>query len=546
MSNDLLSLSDLDPDDVQQQEDELKQLLLAEDPEFDLDNSVIYQMVIRPAALFSVLNRDYMDRLRRSMSLKAIEEDPTLADNDIVDGVLSNYRLTRGEGSTAAGSVVVVISTFVTTSVPAGTVFTFEGKTFTVDDSYTGVTDSENVLDNTYRLITQRQDGNYSFIIDVTADDVGSEYRVDVNSPMSMSPTPANYVYSYAYEDFVGGTNVETNQELLDELQYGMSMRTVGGRTHTIALLGNQGFSFEDISIIGFGDSEMLRDRHIAFGASTGGKADVYPRTLDKTQQLTFTKPAAIIDLADKILQMSFTRDDFPGFYTIDRILPRGSDSVSGSLEIVNEIRSLDLTGDGFIPDIDNLVEGGFSRFQAAVVQFKDPDLDVTGLVINDTVDYVAYVSGLPSIGLIQDFLSERGTADPCADYLVRAPIPCFVSLTIVVRKRDGNPDIDTDSMRESVVNVINDQKFASGHLAVSSVVDVCHNYLSDGDTIDLPITLFGSILLPAGGTIDISSTDALYIPDRPGDAVTSRTTAFFIKSENVAIDVETVDVPPV
>jgi len=186
------TINDLSPADIVQAEQFLTTWIQEEYPSMDLsEGRVLRDLLIRPAALFHVLNATDMDNLRRSMSLKAIEEDPTLADDDIVDGILSNYRVTRDAGAKSSGYVSIIISSLRTTTVPAGTVFTSGTLTFVTTSPYIGVTTSAAVVTAQEKLITARTDGTYVFTIPAEASAIGADYNIRMGTRFTVSPSPA-------------------------------------------------------------------------------------------------------------------------------------------------------------------------------------------------------------------------------------------------------------------------------------------------------------------------------------------------------------------
>ena len=114
---------------------------LAPVPFDDPNPSIIDKLIVSP------------DRLRRSMSLKAIGEDPALADADTVDDVLSNYGITRLDGNAATGEMTIVVSTDVSTVIPLGQVFVGNGVEFVTTDAYIGRPSTSSVIVDTERLL---------------------------------------------------------------------------------------------------------------------------------------------------------------------------------------------------------------------------------------------------------------------------------------------------------------------------------------------------------------------------------------------------------
>jgi len=187
------SITNLDSDKIATVEDRLVQLLQEKFPNLDLNKGrVLRDVLVRPAAILqTVLNED-LDILRRSMSLAEVDVDPTIADTDTVDNILSNFLLTRKVGTKTTGQVTLVVDLNVTTIVVSGTTFTApDGNIFAADSTFTGVTDVSLVLGSTDRLLVVRDDGKYTFTIEVTAASDGA-LQVDKDTRFVISPrTPA-------------------------------------------------------------------------------------------------------------------------------------------------------------------------------------------------------------------------------------------------------------------------------------------------------------------------------------------------------------------
>jgi len=544
-----LNPADLDQEAVAQAEETLASWLQTEYPSMDLTQGrVLRDLLIRPAAIFHVMNQTDVNRLRQSMSLLAIEQDPTLADDTIVDGIMSNYGIARDPGSKAAGQAVIVIPNLLTTYVAPGTVFAYGSLNFVTAGPFVGVTTVDAVIDPAVqRLITLRRDRTYMFVVDVVAQGTGSEYWVRKDTAFdSVSPTPTGLVTAYAYADFSAGTDAQTNEDLVNEVKNGVAAKVFSGRAQIEALLLKTLPAIAAISIIGFGDAEMVRDRHNIFAISTGGKADLYVRTQAVPQTVRLVKTAVLVDLPTKTWQVTLARDDAPGFYDIDSILPTDAPEGTGSLEIGSETRGLDLSApnDEFVPDIDSLTEGGFSRYQTDVVRFVDPDTD--GSVA--AKDYAVYVRYMPNLVALQDLAVSRDNRNPQADYLVRAPVPGFCTMNITVRHLPSVEAPDGDDIKLAVADRVNRLGFGLGKVSASVVFDAIYDIIGHGPSVMAvsPLDMFCRIVKPAGGVIDLRSANELVAPFLPAEGVTSRTVAFYLDPDDVDVVVEQVDSLPV
>lgn len=545
------SITELDPAVVAQNEVFLVTFLQEQYPSLDLsEGRVLRNLLIRPAAQFYTLNQTNITNLQDSMSIVAIEANPALADPSYVDAVLSNYRITRFPGALSTGQITIVIQNLITTPVQAGTVFTANGYTYTALQSYVGVTDSAAITSGQQFLIVKRNDGLYAFTIPVTATAVGTLYNAKQGTRFTSVPTIAGVVDLFATADFAGGLDQETNQDLVDRFKLALSPAVFSGRANINSLMTSLFPGLQATSIIGYGDPEMLRDRHNLFGIATGGKADIYARTAMLPVGVDLTKVATLVDKTNQIWQFSIGRDEAPGFYTISSILPLNSTPDQGGFEIVSDTRGLDLTStdDAFVPQIANLVEGAYSRYQTAVVQFIDPDTDTSGLTANTSQQsYQVTVLAMPNIADLQDLAVNRGRRNPQADYLVRAPVPAFSQVNLTVLYADPAPAPDVNAIKTAVVNRVSGLNFLMGQLPASVIYQAVQEAIAGtGTMVQAPIDMIVSIRKPGGDSIRARSADEIVIPDLPAEDVTSRTTIFYMGIGDVGVTVRKIPALPV
>lgn len=545
-----VTIDQLSETSIQDAETYLVAFLQEQYPSMDLSNGrVLRDLLIRPAAIFHALNETNMDRLRQSMSILAIEADPTLADDDIVDGVFSNYRIERGAGTTSTGVVTIVISTLLTTSIPQGTIFTSNGLEFVTAQPYIGVTTADAVVSTSDRLITARNDGTYSFTVPVVAAAAGSEYELKLGTRFSVSPSPANFIDASAAIDFSIGAAPETNAEMVKKFEAALSPKVLSGRTHIDSMVLDLVPGRKETSEIGLGDAEMIRDRHTIFKTSQGGKADIYARLQSLPQVIKVTKTATLISKDTNTWQLTLLRDDAPGFYAVQGILPEGAASDQNSFVISSEVRSLDLSTDGtYVPFIANLTEGAYSRYQTSILQFVDTVTDVTTLIENSsTQDYDVYVSYMPSIATVQDAFNVRATRNPQADYLVRAPIPAFLTVSLTIRYTNDDDVPNAAAIQQAVAARVNALNFSAGRLSASVIHDAAHSVLT-GPNVNVvsPVDMRCTILRPDGTTVNLRSSNEIVIPDSPTACTTLRTTAFYLEESGVDVTVVKASTLPV
>lgn len=545
------TIDQLDPVAVAAAESFLVTFLKEQFPDMDLtEGRVLLNLLIRPAALFRVLNQTDITNLRESMSLLAIQQNPAIADQATVDAVLSNYRVTRNPGSFSIGQITIIIQNLLTTPINQGTIFTANGLTYTNALSFVGVTTQAAVVSNQQRLIVPRNDGTFAFTIDVTATAVGQAYNAKRATQFAVNPAPPGIIEAVAAQDFINGTNQETNQELIDRFNLGISPAVFSGRVNIESLLLSKFPNITAQSIVGFGDEEMLRDRHNIFQVSTGGKADLYVRTQALPVSITIQKTATLVDKVNQVWQISISRDDYPGFYTIDAVLPLGSDVTQDSLQITAETRGLDLTPDenDFVPDIKNIVEGAYSRYQTSVFQFIDPNVDTSSLIVNQsTRDYLVFITGMPNIKELQLLASDRSTRNPQADYLVRAPIPIFSSVTLQVLYVNDADAPDAAKIKQAVSAAVNGLGFELGKLPASIIFKAVHGAIAAaGVLVTSPLDILASLRSPDGTILQFRDPNEIDVPDLPMSEITSRTAVFYMDLNGVDVAIQKVPALPV
>jgi hypothetical protein len=542
MATKLTKFDELDISKVQESLEEITARIQEAHPTLDVKRGVFHDLVAYLNAALATLNQTNVDRYLSARSLKAIEDNPLLADDDTVDHVLSNFRLNREPGGVATGSVTLVISESLPFVFPVNSTFEADGKIFRATAAFASKTDPELVSGDSDRLLVVGSDGNFSWTVDVVAEVAGPEYNLKKGSLIVPDALPASYVTSYVTSDFIGGSETETNTELLGRLQEGLATKGLSNRVNMLAMLRDiSAFSrVSASSIIGYGDSEMLRDQHTIWPMSLGGRVDWYIRSQDSIVRSDLLREATLIEKTNGdrgTWQFSLSKDDVPGFYEVRDIrLPGTEDALSG-FDISQETRSMDLTGDGFIPDIETISEGAYSAFQAAIVQFEDTSTDTSGMTIGDKQEYDTEIWGLPLIGDIQTHVASRDVRNYGGDILVKAPVPCFVQLSFTITKRATEDSPVISDIKDALMKEVAEVGFI-GRLYSSQLHDVIHGYLNNDANVS-NIDMFGRIRYPDGTMKFLRSYELLEVPSEADKMVTAKTVQFFVESEDISISVE-------
>lgn len=540
----LQPLDNLDSDLVAQNLSEATQRVQESNPDIDVRLGVFHNLVLYFSAALAAQRQQWINDYLRARSLQDLLADATLIDSDLVDAVASNFRITRQAGSAATGTVTVVLDDSTTVVLAAGSELQSGDRTFTSAATYTAKADADQVIAADDRLLRALPDGNFAFDITVTATATGNAGNLAKNTTLVPENPPLGFVTAYAATSFTGGADEESDATLLDQLQNGIAARTVSNRVNMAAFLrGVSTFSrVTATSIVGYGDPEMLRDQHGLWPVSGGGRIDWYVRTQEQIHTVGLTKTAKLVEKTEDgygIWQFGIHRSEAPGFYEITNIRPEGATVTSGGYEITTLTRSLDLTVDAnaySAPDVANVTEGAFSRFQAAVVKFKDTQVITADLSIGAARTYDLDATSMPLIADIQDTVSARDYAGVGADILVRAPVPCFVQLTLEVFRPRRGVAPDTAALQTALAAAANQTGF-TGKLYAQTLTAAVRDLLPAGATLG-NLDMLGRLCYPDDTITYLRSTEVLTIPDDPAKTVSKRTVQFFAATADISINV--------
>jgi len=517
-------------------------------PDLDLNpSSVLFQLLIKPAAIYYTLNKQYIENAVGSNSLNQIEADPTIADDSAVDNVLSNYLITRATGLKASGQIRLILTASKYTPITTNVEFVANGVTYKPTRAYEGVTSSDQIVTGNEELIVALNT-KFSFTIDVEATTAGIAGNIKKGSTFTSTLNNANVEQVIATEDFDNGKDDETNAELIDRLKLGISTANMGSRISIEALVKNNFPYTTDVSVIGANDPEMLRDQHNALGISSFGKADIYTRTRSVPVETQITKDATL--QSTNTWSVTFTRDECPAAYRITSINNTNDVEGTTSLDLVSTLRVKDISdisGLDIYPEMTN-AEFAFTRYQSLVIVFSG---DSEGYEVGDTKEFDFTYLAMPQIADINDYVLSRSVRHPCSDCLVKAPIPCLVGLSLTIVKGIGEVDPDIDVIKTALCSYINGVDFQTGVVSTDAILSVVKKYIGRRSRVRLPLDLRGEVILPItysenNDSYWIFDNHELKLPAINGYMLSNRTVSFFGLVRNIEINIERSDKLPV
>lgn len=547
MTIELGDLTTLTQEEVDARRAILTQRLQDAFPNQDYRRGVLGDLLLENQSVVAADFDRTMERMKAAQSLLAVTNDPTLADPDTVDHILSNWNLPRIPGTAASGLVAIVLDSAASATVGAGSIFEANGVVFQTEASYAARLTQSAVITDTDRLLQPVGDGTYFFTVPVVATTPGTAGMLRRGTTMATELPISQLLRVYAHNDFSGGFDTEDNEALLARLRNGAAMATWGGRENIDAMI-HRADAFPtalQLSIVGNGDPEMFRDQVSIFPISMGGKCDMYVRTQELPGLTSITKTCTLVEKTEAggIWQFSIAVDEVPAFYNVAQIIKDVSQIETAGYEIVSDSRSyLTETGD---PAITDSLHAVYSGYQTATIRFLDTDTSVTDLVNGEsTADYILAVRGMPQILDIQDYVMARKRGPTMGDVLVKAPIPCDVSLNITIAKHPNQTAPDIAAIQNAVAKSINTAGFV-GKLTVASIADVVHGYLSAGMAATF-IQISGFILAPTGERFVLRSQSVVTIPDKPTALVTGRTTVFIADPQDIVVTITTLGTPEI
>ncbi len=486
--------------------------------------SVLNELVIKLAASVQNQLKNDITELGQANSIAAALASEEDTYSKIIDAIASNYSISRNTGRKSSGTIKVTMATTGTYVIPAGFKFIQTSINLNYVTTSTIKTVKANAGDvlNAGEVMLQTDGRIFYFILSVEAENVGSNYQLTNGTKLGLA-TGSNltsFVSAAAYGNFSAGVSTETDKELITRLKLGLNSRTLGSQTSIQTKLQETFAGFRTASVVGATDVEMTRAKNNIFGFPTFGMADVYVRTASTIETVKVNLLGTKVDTNTwKIIIPSSV---VPGFYQIVGIIPTGA-QVSGTLEITSHAYGYEYPTSTKINNLYTIKEARFTKYQTLVIEFNYE----SALSLNEELFEISF-NRQPNIKEIQDmFLSDEERV-ACADYLVKAVIPCSVSINLRLIKKSALDSIPVESIKKDIFNYINSLDVGAV-VSASSIIDICHNYSIK--RVDLPVKMDGVILIP-NETEDtlytFTSEDTLEIPYLAEHGISNKNTAFF------------------
>lgn len=498
-------------------------------------------VVVEPSAFAYAYIQARMSKQDSANSLAAIQADPTLADDEFVDKLLSNYYTSRQNATVSFGNLLVSVSSAAVLSIGSGARFVAGSYTYQTTQAFRVYRSDQRTEDqaNGILVFTERTDGNYEFLLPVQSVDTGSTTvlaRGTVVTPSSQIP---NLVSAQAAEDFLGGLDASTNADLVSLAADGITPRIFAGYRHIESTFQTQ-FSGTLVRTIGSDNAVMHRSRDNILGITSGGMADVYVRTTGYVVEETLRVTASLTpeNRGARKWRLSYS---LPGAYRVERVREAQSVNLLSGIQPQSDqsrwresIYAQPPTT-GLIPRLRD-EDAFFSAHQLRVLEFVDDTIDYDELfngVASDTIiarQYDIDVSTMPSLEALDVFARDEDNADPGMDLLVRAAIPVLVSCNVIVRGV-----IDETPAKDAIVTAILSLDAGSEVIPASLVYNAIQPYVTGSvSTVYYSASILGKDLT----RLLLSKRLELEIPYRPDIGITSETAMFMTRVANITFEV--------
>jgi hypothetical protein len=528
-------------------------------PSLDLSpGTALRDLVVRMYAHLETRVQEQLDLALVSSSLLEISKNPNATDDVQLERLLSNYNVTRSQGSTAAGKLRLFLSAADSTIINANTEIYINDVLFNPTESFLLLPASLYTGAPGQRLITP-SGATFTSVIDLVAANSGSNGNVRTGALMaSITPTPNVLISGKVDSDFTGGADADDNEVLLAKMRTGVVGKVFGGREHIKAKLKSQFSGIVDVGCVGFMDSEMRRD--LVNGVHMGGAVDLFVKSASYPSRIQeqLVPQFVSFDSINKqgTFEITLNVNQASGMYSVESI--KAILNQAGSYEIVSDNRvftALDrhqVSAEAVAP---------FSAFQMATIRFVVPfegmllawnssqpapsfdsfSANVNTYIQNQATEqyfkyFVEYLK-MPNLEEIQAYIDLASEKSLSADMLVHAPIPVMCSVQLRLLKKTGAADIDMNKLKSAIVSKFNSYGFGEA-IQGSALIHTAYENLPDGYAIDLPIHMYGVIINPDLSKDVIFSSDALKPPVNYSKGVSPRNTAFFLESNMVDVSI--------
>lgn len=468
----------------------------AEHPDLDLrSGTAVRALVIEPGALLDASQRDVVGRLRTAMSLRAMSREASVPRAD-AEAVLSNFGIELGGGTKATGLVRVNLTGTAPVTVRAGVEFkTEDGVKFVVAKTTAASVDPVDGEEE----IHVATGGRYYFTVPVEAMEVGADGNIRQGRSLECSIIIGNYYSSEAFSDFTGGEDGESVASAVARIPAALAYR---GMTNSLSVRAQLSASLADpsvlraVSCVGHRDRAQLRDKHNPLGVAVGGRVDVYARLFDVPGVESFVVEGTLVsrDANAGTGVYRIALPDYPGFYAVRYVGPAEDPGRLGSLQytLVRGAADGASAAHDFVVaacESGSVCETAWSAYQTGEILVDADWKSEYGSSRQFKVD-IYWTDGIKAL---QELIDSPEVRNVAADYVMRSPAVCLVSMTAPLRLKAGSSATATD-LEKAIMDYVNGRSF-TGRITRSELANVLIQHGAESvDLSDAGMKLAGRI----------------------------------------------------
>jgi hypothetical protein len=523
----------------------------------DLDISVggpVDSLLVDGNVVITAQNDANVDKAYLYQQLKAVSEGTVTIPDEDLDRLMANYFLTRQEAIVATGTVVFVVRDNTQSTFQAGYRLTSSGQSYQLGATYTvypvGTTNVDFTVP-TNVLMEQIFDAEtgYQFQYELPIESVdATPSAVRVSGDRFEAAQPFDGLgYIQAVTNFQGGTAAETNEQFAKRGLQGLLAKTVGGQDHIDALV-REAVPLADSNSIGVNDPLMTRDRANVFNISTGGRLDVYVKS-GAIAQAGYVVTGVVLNDVARTVSLTLTREQSAGVYrtaVTPVYLSAPPTIVSGGITVQSVVHNVwtDPEAGAFNPLMPADIDRAFSTRQEIVITIVDDRQTGSGYYVDMTPGPGTEIEDAYSVGteyqpgclLVDDILMGPANRPPGVDVLVKAAVPCIVTIGITAKKPANYNGPGADVLAAEVASAINllpvetadldgftisnILKTAAPQLVLTGLSMAGTIYGQDGTNISVP-QLGGKLTIVTNTTAKVSSANCYYTTTPPQVSVT-------------------------
>jgi hypothetical protein len=496
--------------------------------------SGLHDLVIRPAAQILLVSRYFIEEYNKGRTLyDALNKEGNEA---IVDAILSNFLVSRRAGKKATGLVRVNVESYdINQYITVDKFFsTVAGLGFYPSSSFKATNEPGT---NDVQIYSSGISNTGYFLVEVEAAENGDKYNISKDSQLSFSGSIDGFISAVAVNQFSGGANSETNKSVYNRIISSLSARNM---TSPLAIDQAIRDNFPDTiytSTHGVASRYMKRNSNNIFGIKAGCSCDVYVKNsaqpVHKSVSAIASKITEASDYGEEYVGnfvVTIKKNDFPGHYNVTSVKPLSDDKIIGSYPILKKKRVL----------VENLqrnslelaTDAAFSSYSSTEVIFSASAPGLSEIAV------MCEVIGLNDIGKMQEFTNSGDNQSALIDTLIKACVPCFISVEPITVRISGDSVITAADISEVIASYILSIDSRRDKIRCDIIVSKILS-LSGVLGVDLPVKINAVVLPPTEVVeqINLTTVSTLTIPSIPEKYVGPETVGFFVQPDSITIN---------